>query len=106
MAKYKIENLEEFDAARYLDSDEACSVYLSEILKEGNTELFLDALGTVAKARGMTQIAEATGMSRESLYKAFGKGKKPQFETVMKVSRALGMELTFTPGNAGDVEAA
>lgn len=106
MAKYKIEELEEFDSANHLHNDEACSLYLSEILKEGNTELFLDALGTVAKAQGMTQIAEATGMSRESLYKAFGKGKKPQFETVMKVSRALGMELSFKPATSDDVRVA
>ena len=97
MGKYKISELEEFDPAKHLHGEEAYSIYLSEILKEGDTELFLSALGDVAKARGMAQIAKDTGMSRESLYKAFGKGKKPQFETVMKVSKALGMEINFSP---------
>jgi len=97
MANYKISELEEFDAADYLDNEEAVGAYLSEMLKEGSSELFLHALGTVAKARGMAQISEQTGMSRESLYKAFGKGKKPQFETVLKVSKALGMDVNLTP---------
>lgn len=100
MAKYKISELKEFDPAEHLHGEEAYSAYLSEILKEGDPELFLSALGDVAKARGMAQIAEETGMNRESLYKAFAKGKKPQFETVMKVAGALGMELTVTPAPA------
>ncbi|MEM1145837.1 MAG: addiction module antidote protein [Pseudomonadota bacterium] len=97
MAKYKISELEEFDASRYLGDDEACGVYLTEMLKENDMGLFLSALGEVAKARGMTEIAKRAGMNRESLYKSFGKGKKPEFETVLKVSRALGLELQLTP---------
>ena len=72
-------------------------MYLSEILKQGDTELFLSALGDVAKARGMAEIAAKSGLGRESLYKAFAAGRKPQFETVHKVIKALDMNLEFVP---------
>lgn len=62
-------------------------MYLSEILKQGDTELFLSALGDVAKARGMAEIAAKSGLGRESLYKAFAAGRKPQFETVKSSRR-------------------
>ena len=97
MTKRKISELEAFDAADYLGGKEARRVYLSEILKQGDTELFLSALGDVAKARGMAEIAAKSGLDRESLYKAFAAGRKPQFETVHKVIKALDMNLEFVP---------
>ena len=90
MTKQTISDLKEFDAADYLDSEEACRVYLSEILKEGDTELFLNALGDVARARGIAGIAAKSGLGGESLCKAFAAGKKPQFKTVYRVNRAPG----------------
>lgn len=91
----KLSELKAFDAADYLQDEEACRAYLSEILKEGDTDLFFSALGDVAKARGMAEIAKKTGLGRESLYKAFATGKSPKFETVQKVTAALGMHLSL-----------
>jgi probable addiction module antidote protein len=90
-------NLTPFDMASLLDSDEAISEYLSQVLAEGDNEEFLRAIGYVAKARGMAQIARDSGMGRESLYKAFAPGAKPRFDTVMKVMHALGIELHAQP---------
>ncbi|PRB80508.1 addiction module antidote protein [Pseudomonas sp. MYb185] len=87
----------EFDLADYLDSEEMIAEYLSQVLAEGDTEELLQAIGHVAKARGMTQIAKETGLGRESLYKAFAPGAKPRFETVVKVMNALGVELHAHP---------
>lgn len=87
----------EFDLADYLDSEEMIAEYLSQVLAEGDTEELLQAIGHVAKARGMTQIAKDTGLGRESLYKAFAPGSKPRFDTVLKVMHALGVELHAQP---------
>lgn len=87
----------EFDLADYLDSEEMIAEYLSQVLAEGDTYELLQAIGHVAKARGMSQIAKDTGLGRESLYKAFAPGAKPRFETVMKVMHALGVELHAQP---------
>lgn len=87
----------EFDLADYLDSEEMIAEYLSQVLAEGDTEELLQAIGHVAKARGMTQIAKDTGLGRESLYKAFAPGAKPRFDTVLKVMNALGVELHAQP---------
>ncbi|UZE22043.1 putative addiction module antidote protein [Pseudomonas sp. B21-056] len=86
-----------FDLATLLDSDEAISEYLSQVLADGDNEEFLRAIGYVAKARGMAQIARDSGMGRESLYKAFAPGAKPRFDTVLKVVHALGIDLCARP---------
>lgn len=82
-----------FDIAEYLDSEEAIAEYLTQVLQEGDSEEFLLAVGHIAKARGMKEIAQKTGLGRESLYKAFAKGSHPRFETVMKVVKALGVRI-------------
>ncbi len=87
----------EFDASKYLDSEEMIAEYLNQALASGDTDLLLSAIGDVAKARGMAQIARDTGLGRESLYKAFAVGAKPRFDTVLKVLRALGMEMHAYP---------
>lgn len=87
----------EFDAASYLDSEEMIAEYLNQALASGDTDLLLSAIGDVAKARGMAQIARDTGLGRESLYKAFSVGAKPRFDTVLKVLRALGVEMHAYP---------
>jgi probable addiction module antidote protein len=94
-----------FDAADYLDSEEMRLAYLKEAFETRDTEYIARAIGTVAKSRGMTAIAEATGLSRESLYRALGTKPNPEFSTVIKVLDSLGMELSVQP-KQDDVEAA
>ena len=82
-----------FDASRYLDNDEVIAEFLKAALEDPNPEVFISAIGHVAKARGMTSVAESSGLGRESLYKAFAPGAKPRYETVVKVLRTLGVKL-------------
>ena len=86
-----------FDITEYLDSEEAMAEYLSQVLEDGDNEEFLRAIGHIAKAKGMAQIAKDTGLGRESLYKAFRPNAKPRFDTVMKVIDALKIKLKATP---------
>jgi probable addiction module antidote protein len=86
-----------FDIAEYLDSAEAMAEYLSQVLEDGDSEEFLRAIGHIAKAKGMAQIAKDTGLGRESLYKAFRPNAKPRFDTVMKVINALKLQLNAVP---------
>lgn len=85
-----------FDAARYLTDDAAIAEYITAVLETGDADLLLLALGDVARARGMAQVAKDAGLGRESLYKALAPGAKPRFDTVFKVTRALGVRLTAT----------
>lgn len=87
-----------FDAAEFLDSEEAIAEYLGAALEDPDPEVFVAALGDVAKARGMTQIATASGLGRESLYKALTPGSKLRYETVRKVMAGLGVKLTVSAG--------
>lgn len=89
-----------FDMARYLDSDMAIAEYLSQVLADGDTEELLAAIGHIAKARGMAQVARDAGLGRESLYKALAPGAKPRFDTILRVARALGVTLAATPAHA------
>ena len=84
-----------FDIAEYLEDDAMIVEYLNTILAEGDAEDIKTALGHVAKARGMSKIAEETGLSRPSLYKALAHGSKPQFDTILKVLRAVGGSLNI-----------
>lgn len=86
-----------FDIADYLDSNEMIAEYLNSVLEEGDDTEIITAIGHVAKAIGMTKIAEETGMSRPSLYKALSEGAKPQFSTVMKVLKAIGGQIHIEP---------
>ncbi|SMD45532.1 probable addiction module antidote protein [Aquiflexum balticum DSM 16537] len=86
-----------FDIADYLDSKEMIAEYLNSVLEEGDNDDVVVALGHIAKAIGMSKIAEETGMSRPSLYKALSAGSKPQFETIMKVLKAVGGQLRINP---------
>ena len=82
-----------FDAADYLDDEETIAAYLSEALEDSDPDTFLMAVRTVARARGMAQLAKDSGLGRESLYKALTPGAKPRYDTMMKVIRALGVKL-------------
>ncbi|VXD14325.1 addiction module antidote protein [Marinoscillum sp. 108] len=85
-----------FDIAEYLEDDIMIAEYLNTVLEEGDAEDIITALGHVAKARGMSKIAEETGLSRPSLYKALSQGSKPQFDTILKVLRAVGGNLNVS----------
>jgi probable addiction module antidote protein/putative addiction module killer protein len=83
-----------FDAAKYLNDDEAIAEYMTAVLETEDPDLLLLALGDVARAKGMAQVARDAGLGRESLYKALAPGAKPRFETVMRVAKALGVRFT------------
>jgi probable addiction module antidote protein len=89
----KATELPEFDAAEYLDSDEAIADYLTQVLAENDSSLLAAALGDIARARGMSEIAASTGLAREALYKALRPGAQPRFDTVSRVCAALGVRL-------------
>ena len=82
-----------YDAAEFLDTDEDIVAYLNAALEDGDPSLLAAALGDVARARGMTQLARETGITRDGLYKALSPSGNPSFATVQKVVRALGYKL-------------
>ncbi len=85
--------LRQFDISEHLDDDEVIAEFLTAALENPDPDVFVSAVGHVAKARGMTNVAERTGLGRESLYKAFAPGAKPRYETVIKVLQSLGVRL-------------
>ncbi|HEX2892123.1 addiction module antidote protein [Vineibacter terrae] len=96
MAKRKTRSL---DPAELLTSPEAIAVFLTDALETGDPAFVAAALGVVARAKGMTEMARETGVSRESLYRALSEGGNPEFATVLKVIKALGMQLQATPAS-------
>lgn len=90
-------DISKFDIADYLDSNEMIAEYLNVVLEEGDDSEIVVAIGNIAKAIGMTKIAEETGMSRPSLYKVLSEGAKPQFSTIMKVLKAVGGQIRVNP---------
>ena len=86
-----------FEIADYLDNNAMIAEYLNTVLEEGNNDEIVAAIGHIAKAIGMTKIAEETGLSRTSLYKALSDGAKPQFSTILKVLRAVGGQVKINP---------
>ena len=95
--KINITDLPEFDMAEHLDSDQAIAEYLSIVLKENDPAEFAHALGTIARAKGMTEVARASGLTREALYKALRPTSQPRFDTIMKVVHALGLQISVQP---------
>ena len=93
---------EPYDSADYLNTPEAISAYLEDIFETENPVLISHALGTVARAKGMAEVARKTGLSRESLYKALSADGNPEFGTILKVMKALGLRLSVgsTPARA------
>ena len=86
-----------FDAAEYLDTSERQAEYITAALETGDAAFVRDAIGIVARARGMSEIARVAGLNRESLYKALGETGNPEFGTMLNVLRALGLELAVRP---------
>ena len=82
-----------WDPADHLETDEDIVAYLEAALEDGDPTLIAAALGDIARARGMTEVAAAAGLGRESLYKALSPNGNPEFATVLKVMHALGLRL-------------
>jgi probable addiction module antidote protein len=96
-AKATAPSIKAFDLSDYLDSEDMQTEYLNQVLLDGDAAEFTRAVGHIARARGMAQLARDTGLGRESLYKALSADAKPRFETVFKVMQALGLQLQTTP---------
>lgn len=94
-------NTTPFDAAEALVSEEAIEAYLDEAFKTDDPAFFAVALGTVARARGMSKVAKKAGLSRESLYKALSSEGNPEFGTILRVMSALGLRFTVTSSPNG-----
>lgn len=95
--RIKAAALPEFDAAHYLDNETAIAAYLTDILEANDAALLASALGDIARARGMTEIAKTAGITREALYKALRPDSAPRFDTVSRVCAALGVRLVAQP---------
>lgn len=86
-----------FDPAAYLDSEETIAAYMTEALDSNDPGFIADALGVIARARGMTQVAREAGLSRESLYRTLGPEGNPELSTLLRVLSALGLRLAIRP---------
>ena len=86
-----------YDSAEYLDSPEALAEYLSDALETNDAAFIAQAIGTAARARGMSEIAREAGVSRENLYRALNGETKPEFDTIVRVLAALGVQLAAKP---------
>ncbi|MGE0556884.1 MAG: addiction module antidote protein [Burkholderiales bacterium] len=95
--KIRVADLPEFDATEYLDSEEAIAEYLTAMIEGGDPAMLAAALGDIARARGMSEIAAASGLTREALYKALRPDAQPRFDTINRVCAALGIRLVAQP---------
>jgi probable addiction module antidote protein len=98
--RIKAKGLPKFDPAAYLDDEATIAVYLTDILEANDGALLAAALGDIARARGMTDIAKSAGIAREALYKALRPGSAPRFDTVSRVCAALGVRLVAQPAKS------
>lgn len=95
--KISISDLPEFDLAEQLNGEEDIAAYLTMIIEEGDTSELAYALGVAARARGMSDIAKASGITREALYRALRPDASPRFDTISRVCTALGVRLVAQP---------
>lgn len=95
----KISELKTFDAAEALNDAEDILNYLNVVLEENDPGALANALGTIARSKGMSKISEQSGITREALYKALRPESSPRFETITKVCRSLGFKLVLQPDN-------
>ena len=86
-----------YDAALFLDNEETIAAYLDEALASGELALIVEAIGAVARARGIGKVAESADLSRESLDRSLGRDGNPEFATIVRVLQALGLRLTVQP---------
>jgi len=97
--KTKISDLPEFDMAKQLKSEEDIAAYVTMVIEEGDSSELAHALGVAARARGMSEIAQAAGLTREALYKALRPNAHPRFDTINRVCAALGVRLVAQPAH-------
>lgn len=95
--KTRISDLPEFDMAKQLKSEEDIAAYVTMVIEEGDPSELAHALGVAARARGMSEIAQAAGLTREALYKALRPNAHPRFDTINRVCTALGVRLVAQP---------
>jgi probable addiction module antidote protein len=95
--KIRISDLPDFDPAEQLKDEADMAAYLTVVLEENDPALLAAALGDIARARGMTEIAKVSGITREALYKALRPDAQPRFDTVSRVCAALGVKLVAQP---------
>jgi probable addiction module antidote protein len=98
--KIKVSELPNFDPAEHLKDEEDIAAYLTLVIEEGDPSELAHALGIVARARGMSEIAKASGITREALYKALRPDAQPRFDTVNRVCAALGVKLVAQPAHS------
>ena len=98
--KISVADLPEFDMAEHLDSDQAIAEYLTTVMEENDPGELTHALGVIARARGMSEVARAAGLTREALYKALRPNSQPRFDTIARVCAALGVKLVAQPAAA------
>lgn len=98
--KIKVSELPEFDMAEHLPDEQAIAEYLTLVIEEGDPSELAHALGIIARARGMSEIAKASGITREALYKALRPNAQPRFDTISRVCTALGVRLVAQPVHA------
>ena len=91
--KIRTNDLPDFDMAEYIKTEEDIAAYLTLVIEEGDASELAHALGVAARARGMSQIAEMSGLTREALYKALRPNAHPRFDTINRVCAALGVRL-------------
>jgi probable addiction module antidote protein len=91
--KIRVDDLPEFEIARHLKTEKDIAEYITIVIEEGDAAELAHALGVAAKARGMADIAQAAGLTREALYKALRPGSHPRFDTISRVCNALGIRL-------------
>ncbi len=102
MKRIPINELPDFDASKYLDSEDAVAEYLTAIIEEKDPSLLAAALGDIARARGMSEISKSSGITREALYEALRPNSQPRFETISRVCEALGVRLVAKPLHSND----
>jgi probable addiction module antidote protein len=95
--KIRAVDLPDFDVTEYLEDDQAIAEYLTIVLEEDDPALLAAALGDIARARGMSEIAKASGLTREALYRALRENSQPRFDTINRVCHALGVKLVARP---------
>jgi probable addiction module antidote protein len=95
--KIKVADLLEFDLAEQLKTEEDIAAYLTMVIDEGDMAELAHALGVAARARGMSDVAKASGITREALYKALRPDASPRFDTISRVCAALGVRLVAQP---------
>jgi len=101
--KINVADLPDFDMAEELRTDEDIAIYLTLVLEENDPAELNHALGVIARARGMTEVAKASGLTREALYKALRPNAHPRFDTIARVCAALGVKLVAQPAQATHV---